>query len=337
MDSTGGTTTRCAAKKPTEAWDCFTTVSILPKSASHNTEQAGFRREGPKIICLTGDTQVSSNEKIDLKKYCTDNYGPSAIVSRRLTDNRPLCTVKGDGGLSQTHHIIDVGQLCGPGSDPGGGSIENDLLDCAAAKASTAKSRAEGAEGPGRGKPGAGDEEPVKNADQEAKDTADEPGNEPELPDGAVVAISDNPDLAGCGIDPGIAAVDLLDFPDLQYPEPANQAWLTGEQEMPCPALENGFVPEMDTYCKQTGYGPKAYVLPDGRPTCLFPDEIPPPAHRTLPRINVSYICSDLYPGGPDKLRRSGARTPLIPVTKYQGGKIECFYLSTEAEKKWVM
>jgi len=297
----------------------------------HRTDR--YRQEGPQVLCITGDETPAQSRNVDLADYCRKNYGQSAIVSRRLTDNSPLCTVKGDGGLSQTHHLIDLAELCGIGGRVSPAAVDGNTLDCAKSGATADVGTGSGDEGPGKGKPATGEPTSPKSAGSGTEETGTGTGTG--VPQSAIVPISANPDLTGCGIHPAVAAVELLAFPDLRYVPPTDQDWQIGALDTPCPALENGFAPDLDDYCKQTGYGPKAYILPGGKPTCLFPDEIPPPSHRILPSINVSDICNELYPGGPEVFFRSDTGAQLIPVTKYRDGQLECFYIDVRTRPKY--
>ncbi|MCZ6862405.1 MAG: hypothetical protein O7I42_19390 [Alphaproteobacteria bacterium] len=81
----------------------------------HRTQR--FRRQGLRLTCITGSGGSTQTAKtIDLLKYCRTRYGPKAFVTRRRTDDRPMCSIRTDRGLGLRHHLIDLTGLCGGGS-----------------------------------------------------------------------------------------------------------------------------------------------------------------------------------------------------------------------------
>jgi hypothetical protein len=197
-----------------------------------------YRKEGQQIFCLGDDEKPAADRKIDLADYCRTNYGQSAIVSRRLTDDAPLCTVKGNGGLSQVHHLIDVAELCGSGS----GSVnEKDELDCTR----------RGASGNGR----------VTNRKAAPERDGQPAEKDPEPRRQGAKGDTDRQDARASGNDPAAAAMRTVDG-DLSgcwhYYSDEHRGKLDAEGEdpiwggvsFPCPGLpEGGWTTTPLEYC----------------------------------------------------------------------------------------
>ena len=66
-------------------------------------------------------------KSIDLKAHCHELHGPGATLSRRRTDDKPVCIVEsGRGYVQRLTHLIDVDSLC-----PGGKTeVAGDTLQC---------------------------------------------------------------------------------------------------------------------------------------------------------------------------------------------------------------
>ena len=81
----------------------------------HGTSR--FRRQGQELICLKGpgDAGNQAGRSIDLEQHCKKAHGPDAFLTKRRTDNKPMCTIRTDGGLGLRHHLIDLASLCGGG------------------------------------------------------------------------------------------------------------------------------------------------------------------------------------------------------------------------------
>lgn len=98
-----------------------------------------FRRVGEQLICITetsregagtggqgatggnggtGGAVPAPAHTVDLAEYCKQAHGEGTRLTRRRTDNAPMCTVTTDGGLGLRHHVIDLATLCPSGSGP---------------------------------------------------------------------------------------------------------------------------------------------------------------------------------------------------------------------------
>ena len=322
--------------------------------AQHGTVR--FRKEGPQIFCLADGEAPAADRRIDLAEHCRRTYGQSAIVSRRLTDNQPLCTVKGNGGLSQIHHAIDVGELCAgaPGS-----VNEKDVLDCSGAGTSAGGATA-------ARKSGSPDPEKVPPVEG----GSGQPSAGGEVPVTAIVAVADKPDLRGCGLPPSQEMVFLgygeelaalgwgVVLPPSFYQQlPNGQTelapgfsgetmtvgqWVNGYQPTPCPGLTGGFVPDLEEYCRShnlPGTAQLLHWLPSGRPICHPPDYRPDLATAKTWWINIQAVCQFMYPdqsalrrGRKDDAGNNVFEGRLYPMTKLTGGKLECFYLDVSRD-----
>ena len=295
--------------------------------SQHQTSR--FRKEGRQIFCMTGSGSPDQNRKVDLADYCRKNYGQSAIVSKRLTDNASLCTVKGDGGLSQTHYAIDLAELCGKGGIVSPGAIDGDVLDCGKAGAmADANGRSKSAEGPGRGKPQSGERRPSgpKRPGRRAR---------AEAPDSAFIKASDNPDLSGCG-----NIQDKQSFSTLfrNTEGRGGWGWLFGGVDTPCLGLGKGLAVDLDEFCRQTQegdfYGHYKFALLDSRrPMCIPPLFDPPYLEASFSGsgLDLNWACRHVYPGELKELRTHSDTGTMISIIKFAGGKLECFYLDVTA------
>ncbi len=281
----------------------------------HQTDR--YRREAGSLVCLSDDGGASGQRSHDLAEYCRRNYGTGAIVSRRLTDGQPLCTVRDDSGRSQAHHLIDTRELCGGTA----GSVSGDTLDCA--PAGTASDTPAG--GAAEAKTG--------DAGGNSAERPDAPGGDAEpgggVPETAIVHHSDEPDLRNCGLAQGLELVELgYSFPL------AEGNWENGTAPTPCTGLSGGFKPDLDAYCRDHFGGTTPGILPDGRPICHPPGFFPTGPEADGYWMILASVCSTMYPQ-PADLRRGSVDAAgnimidgsLYPVVKYQNGSLECFYL----------
>ena len=326
-------------------------------TAQQKTSQ--FRLEGRQILCLTGNETIAPDRKVDLADFCRRNYGQSAIVSKRLTDNQPLCTVKGAGGLSQTHYAIDLAQLCGVGGKISSAAVEADTLDCAkrGVEASAGSAgKAGSSNGAGKGKP---------PSSEQAPSGPKQAGAGIRVPDTAIIPASDKPDLTGCGIPPSPELLALgwgKEYASFLSPsfnvetdlapgskrrqelamEFANASmWMSGGDLTPCASLSGGLIVEVADICRLNpvnpmlgwvGSSPESTARHYPRPVCHAPDAEPNPTYIGTPLVDG---CSAFYPDQ-DTLRRAGKDQSgndiiegwLYPIMKWTGtGQIECFYL----------
>ncbi len=326
-------------------------------SAQHKTSQ--YRLEGRQILCVTGNEAIPADRKVDLAEFCRRNYGASAIVSKRLTDNQPLCTVKGSGGLSQTHHAIDLAQLCGSGGRVSAAAVDGDTLDCAkrdvaGGSGSTGKTGSGNGAGNGRPAPGA-----------QAPSGPKQAGGSTRVPATAIIPAADKPDLTGCGIPPSQELLALgwgKEYASLLSPSVNAQTdlaagskrrqelamefaraslWMSGGDLTPCSNLSGGLVIEIADICRLNpvnpllawvGSSPYSTARHYPRPVCHAPDAEPNPTYIGTPLVSG---CSELYPDQ-TALRRPGKDASgndiiegrLYPIMKWTGtGQIECFYL----------
>ena len=88
--------------------------------SQHRTSR--FRRSGTRIICMVRTASRKNGRRddgrqreraISLATYCRKAYGPDAKLTRRRTDDRPMCSVRTDRGLGLRHHVIDPRRVCG--------------------------------------------------------------------------------------------------------------------------------------------------------------------------------------------------------------------------------
>ena len=233
-------------------------------TTQHDTRR--FRREGGQLVCLTdsggaaGSGTAEGGGKIDLTQYCQRNYGPSAFVSRRLTDNHPLCTIKGDGGLSQVFHEIDIGELCGGG---GGKVSADDTLDCGGGGGSaTAGNGGGGGSAPGGSEASA----PTAGGSQQ--------GGGASSADVPILTQADlaQRDLGDCGYATDAASMRAaFRNPDGR----GGYGWLFGGIDTACSALGQGLVVDLGKFCRKTqhsDYGDLTVRFTDsGRPICVEP------------------------------------------------------------------
>lgn len=323
-------------------------------NAQHQTSR--YRKEGPKVICLTGADQPTGKQKIDLADYCRNTYGQSAILSQRLTDNKPLCTVKGDGGLSQVHHVVDVGELCGGTS---GLVDDQNVLNCGPGTSGSA-----GGANPG-GKPGSGHDAAGNGRAGGGEPASNSPNRNNVVPETAALSASDDPDLEGCGIpvSPELSALGWgKDYASLLSPSfkaetdlaPGSKRrldleiefskasmWMSGGELTPCPSLSGGMVVDIADICRLNpinpslgwvGSSPESTARHYPRPVCHAPDTEPNPTFIGTPLIDG---CYEMYPDQAS-LRRAGKDESgndiiegrLYPIMKWTGAsQIECFYL----------
>ena len=279
-------------------------------STQHHTSR--FRREGGQLVCLadSGGDAAGGSDKIDLTEYCQRNDGPSAFVSRRLTDDHALCTVKGDGGLSQVHHEIDIGELCGNG---GGKVSPDDTLDC-------------GGEDGAAGGNGGGD------AGGGGTGNATGGGSTADIPILTKADLAEL-DLSDCGYPRGDEASMRIAF---RNPEgKGGWGWRFGGVDTACKALGQGVSVDLGEFCRRTQnsyYGDMTVRFTDsGRPLCVDPTtELPPykEADFSGTGLQLIWACSDAYPGGMEPFQTGELGT----IVKYVEGHLECFYFSLKAD-----
>ena len=87
--------------------------------AQHRTSR--YRRSGTRVTCLVRtadrrdgppDDGRARERAVSLAAYCRRAYGPDATLTRRRTDDRPMCSVRTDRGLALRHHLIDPRRVC---------------------------------------------------------------------------------------------------------------------------------------------------------------------------------------------------------------------------------
>lgn len=272
-------------------------------SAVCRTQQktARYRKEGRQIFCLANDESPHFDRKVDLAEYCESNYGPSAIVSRRPTDNQPLCTVKGDGGLSQTHYAIDLGELCG--RPVPSAAVEGDILDCSAASRQAGRDRGDPDGGPQAGAA------PRPSNGRPPNVPRDAPSDVPIL---SLADIADL-DLSDCG------------FRDVEHAEKSPDGrggfgWKYGGIDTPCSELGTGLKVDLDAYCRRL-HPPDGMRWRDGgRPVCY---EDP----GGLAFFDLLFACMDAFPGGYKALYASATGGLIRAIVKFSNGSLECFYV----------
>jgi len=274
---------------------------------------ARFQIAGRRIMCLDPDEKVGRGV-VDLAQHCEDTYGPDAILSHRLSDGAPLCTVK--AGHSQTHHAIDLAALCRAPVDPATVASENEV-DCAAATQP----------GETQGDTGSGAPPPNQEA---AGDTSSSSSFDREVPETAILRATPNLDLTDCGLSPSPV---LEEFGVRAAPPPGS--WMNGEVETPCPALTRGFRPDLGRACALMLPPDGVPDLVAGRPICRPPGTEPQPEDLSQWGMILPPVCTLLYPR-PDELVRGELDAEgrpvlvsgqLVPGVRLRGGIVECFYI----------
>lgn len=205
-------------------------------AAQHRTRR--FRRQGKGLICITGRGAATA-KTIDLNKHCRAKYGSTAFVTRRRTDDRPMCTIRTDRGLGLRHHLIDLASLCGGGSPRAEGS----------------KLRCEGTTaGGGDGVPGKPGTAPANRG----------PLPTPHRKGGGKLTRAD---FRGCSIDPALRERKIVMPGFLVKP---GTGFVYGAVPRPCPRLAGSRTVDFVEYCRKSRKRGVVYL--DGRiPTCFGP------------------------------------------------------------------
>jgi len=289
-------------------------------SSQHQTTQ--YRKEGRQIFCVTGKQKSLYERKVDLSAFCKRNFGQDSFVSRRLTDNAPLCTVKGNSGLSQSHHIVDLAEVCGRSGSVGPDAIKNDLLDCSKLGSASVGANDSPLPGAGNSKQQSGNRRSsaAHSADEERRTQA-------KVPDSAFVKATDQPDLTGCG---HISGKDK-DSSQLAYHDKRGRGgmgWQFGGTDTPCKGLGEGLAVDLNEFCNRV-HKDQYYHIPysfrltqdSGRPVCDNYDGPTLEADFRNNGLDLIWACLDAYPGK-RKLSDVGKA-----VVRYTSGKLECFYM----------
>lgn len=291
-------------------------------AAQHRTSR--YRKEGRGLVCLTGDAPPRGSKSVNLAEYCRRSHGETAIVSRRPADNRPMCTVKGAGGLSQVHHLIDTGELCGGGS--GAGSVRGDVLDCGGTR-SAGRPGKDGADGGGAPSPaGEATAPPGGPGPNGSGGRTGGPGD---------VRVYSRAELAGLDLsDCGYAPLSTDMQVNIANSRKAMQdetgrggfGWSLGGIDTPCTALGPGLAVDLDEFCR---WSHSTYEQPrslgftsSGRPICLGPEDNRDEAWWSGTGLQLWSACIRAYPGGEEPFRTG----ELSHIVKYSGGALECFY-----------
>jgi hypothetical protein len=292
-------------------------------ATQHNTRR--FRRDGTAVICLTGSGgNARPARTVDLAKYCRDRYGITAIVSRRLTDNKPLCTVKTDGGLAQRHHVIDLTAACGGTI----GTMDGDMLKCGGTpRADTPK----GISRPGpAAKPRPGE---IKVAGPPPPGGAIDAAGSGRLTGTGITTAH----LAGCGSWLRRRKPGEKDFSIRNPKGRGTRGWQWLGVATPCPWLKNGLVLELQKVCR--AHNKRMLVWhPDGIPVCV--NDARAIDHRLtaamaglLGTMPMTYLCRTAY------YNEIGTATPtsrtntnpdkIVSIVKYIPGRsrLECFFV----------
>ena len=304
---------------------------IMVCTVQHQTQR--FRREGLGVICITGQAAVAERT-VDLNRHCRQAYGPDAFLTRRRTDNAPMCSVRTDGGLGLRHHVIDVRGLCGGNS----ARVENSTLRCAGGPAG--QSAGAGPAGGDGGRAG-------------GRTTPQAPGTPPLDPEDIVDA-----DGTGELFDKPIKAANLIDCgggPDRTYlngaadPNGLNgYGWDNLGASVLCPGLTNGKIVDLLMVCQKAGHPPHNKVVltaPSGRPICYERETVFEPDDNSWLRTwfgftgkTLSSICSRAYLGSFEPTLSNAEKSilrGLISIVKYRvrEKKVECFYMK---KAEWV-
>jgi hypothetical protein len=296
-------------------------------AAQHGTRR--FRPDGKGVICITGPSGGAQPARtVDLAKYCRDKYGATAIVSRRLTDNRPLCTVRTDGGLAQTHHLIDLAAVCGGAA----GTMDGDTLICGGGDAPRAD---------------------VPNDLTRPGPTAKPRPGELEVsgppPPGGVIDAGGTGRLTGRGVTRAHLAGcgswikrRKSSEKDLSFRNPkgrGTRGWQWLGVASPCPWLKDGLVVRFQDVCKAQNKLPLVWHPVAGIPICggnfAFDDDGLPRASTAglLGTMPMTYLCRNAYYNevGQDEpaIRTNTNADKIMPIVKYIPGtpSIECFFV----------
>ena len=215
--------------------------------AQHKTRR--FRRTGKGLICITGAGGGGRAAKsVDLKKYCKDKYGPQAFVTRRQTDDRPMCTLKTGGGLGQRYHVIDLAGLCGGGAP----RVSGTTLECGGStvagggKGPASPGSEKGPAGGGKGPTPPGSPAPPGSAKgpaggngggSKATGSATSGGNR-----AAAALRKVGGRLDGCAV--------IADRRNFSVKDAKGRDWDQGGVEFPCPHLTGGWSTNVQEFCE---------------------------------------------------------------------------------------
>ena len=206
-------------------------------AAQYRTQR--FRRQGKGLICITGSGGPTQAAKtVDLAKHCRAKYGPKAFVTRRRTDDRPMCTIRTDRGLGLRHHLIDLAGLCGGGAPRAVGN----KLKCSQSSAGTTT----GGGGPGT-TPGGGTGTGTKPPGGALETSLGKPGPLPRpgrVGGGALTWA----DMRGCGGFGPTAKRLTAQF--AKWNPPRGKGWNRGGTQLPCSRLAGGRVVDLAKYCR---------------------------------------------------------------------------------------
>ena len=273
--------------------------------AQHKTRR--FRRTGKGLICITGAGGGGQAAKtVDLKKYCKDKYGPQAFVTRRQTDDRPMCTVRTNQGRGLRYYVIDLAGLCGGGAP----RVSGTTLECGGS--TVAGGGSNGGSGKGQRPPG-GPAPPGS-----AKGPAGGNGGGSKATGSA--ASGGLGRLRGCGI---------ADRKHMERKRKGIPQADGGGIPSPCPGLSGGKVVDLAKYCregyKDTPYRKYEFWLRyrDGLPKCDTNKLKRRPKQEFFFDVSLPNACWRAYPGGLDALRRKG----LGAAYRFKDRRLTCFYI----------
>ena len=270
---------------------------------------ARFRRAGKRLICITTGgkkTAKRTAKTIDLKKFCKSNYGPKAFVTRRRTDNRPMCTVRTSGGLGLRYHVIDLAGLCGGGSPRASGNT----LRCGQATV-------------GGGSGGGGKALGARGGDGSGSKRASGRGGRGGAP-------------VGGGRGTFSRDFDIRKCPTLNNNEkytrrrgPNGRTFAQGDVESPCPGLTGGIRIDLVEECKRL-WGQKRdpdrilLFTRNGTPFCGF--------RNWSPGNKLDASTEFMFLGTCDRAHPGALKSKLVIVFRYRyhSRYVECFYVTRE-------
>jgi len=279
----------------------------------HRTRQ--FRREGQSVVCLRGSEQQSNKagHTIDLEQHCRENYGPNAFVTTRLGDNKPMCTLRTEGGLGLRHHLIYTNRLCGGTNS----IVEKNKLICGSTKrkiASAGSNQNVGSSDSSRST------SPSRAHNPQGTDTKDRPP--------LLSASTRLEDLRDCGF---IASKE--DFHEAtQSPQGiGGRGWEYMGVSKPCPDLRSGKVIDFLTVCRRDHKADTVVLSSSGIPMCRELSPYPPHAiedltSRGLLGTPLSMVCHYAYFG---RYPTKEEQMEIMSIVRYFTGdlKVECFYI----------
>jgi hypothetical protein len=313
------------------------------KAADVCAKQQGtrrFRREGQNILCLKspGDAGKQAGRSIDLAKYCRKTYGVAAFLTRRRTDNKPMCTLRTDGGLGLRHHVIDTNALCGGGS----GRVNNEKLNCGSSSADSSSAKADpngNTKGPTGSDSPSTKTKKITAAEYERLRNRKFPPLKPE----DIIDAGGTGELFGKNVkfanlkDCGNGDPKTALMPTAMAKGLDGRTWHRMGVSLPCLRLTGGKKVDFQAICQATSSTRKdIYARRSGLPICwksegnlARQDEELLDGWPGLNGLPLSGVCLDAYSDAIGRRLAYKEYSKLVMLVKYRlrEKKVECFYM----------